>query len=67
MAGASGALARKSLTARTAGKRTDLGGSARPPAKKSRPSKATQGPSRLQGKPGPRTGGRRDRAKGGKG
>jgi len=66
-AGASGSLARKSLSARTAGKRTDLGAAARPPARKSRASTATQGPSRLQGKPGPRTGGRRDRAKGGKG
>jgi RNA-binding protein len=58
---------KKSLSTRTAGKRTDLHAADRPPAKKGRPTKATQGPVHLQGKAGPRTGGARSRAKGGKG
>lgn len=56
---------KKSLSDKTAGKRTDLHATSKPPARKKQPSKATQGPTHLQGKSGPRTGGRRDRAKGG--
>ena len=58
---------KKSLSDKTAGKRTDLHATEKPPARKGRPTEASQGPTHLQGKPGPRTGGRRDRAKGGKG
>ena len=57
--------AKRSLSAKTAGKRTDLASGSKRPARHGLPSKATQGPPRLQGKPGPRTAGRRNRAKGG--
>jgi len=56
---------KKSLSDKTAGKRTDLHAADKPPARKRAPTKATQGPPHLQGKSGPRTSGRRDRAKGG--
>ena len=59
------ATAKKSLSEKTAGKRTDLASSTKPPVRRGAPSKATQGPEHLQGKPGPRTSGRRDRAKSG--
>lgn len=55
---------RKSLSAKTAGKRTDLHSSDKPPARRGKPSAATRGPVRLQGKPGARAGGPRSRAKG---
>ena len=58
---------KKSLSDKTAGKRTDLHSAEKPPVKKGQPTKESQGPVHLQGKSGPRTGGRRDRAKGGKG
>lgn len=58
---------KKSLSDKTAGKRTDLHSNEKPPAKKGQSTEASQGPAHLQGKAGPRTGGRRDRAKGGKG
>jgi len=48
----------------TEGKRTDLGSTVAPPVGHGLPSKATQGPPHLQGKPGPRTGGRRARGRG---
>ena len=58
---------KKSLSDKTAGKRTDLHSAEKPPVKKGQATKDSQGPVHLQGKSGPRTGGRRDRAKGGKG
>jgi RNA-binding protein len=56
---------KRSLSEKTAGKRTDIASSSKRPARHGQPSKATQGPPRLQGKSGPRTAGRRNRAKGG--
>jgi RNA-binding protein len=55
---------RKSLSAKTAGKRTDLHSNEKPPARRGKPSAATRGPTSLQGKPGARTAGPRSRAKG---
>lgn len=52
----------KPVVSRTAGKRTDLADAGRPTTRKPRASKATQGPSALQGRAGPRTGGPRARA-----
>ncbi len=57
--------AKKALSPKTAGKRTDLASASKPPARRGMATKATQGPEHLQGKPGPRTAGRRNRAKGG--
>jgi hypothetical protein len=56
---------KKSLSEKTAGKRTDLASTSKAPPRHGAPTKATQGPTHLQGKPGPRTSGRRNRAKGG--
>ena len=56
---------KKALSTKTAGKRTDLASASKPPARRGTATKATQGPEHLQGKPGPRTAGRRNRAKGG--
>jgi putative YhbY family RNA-binding protein len=50
-------------SARTAGKRTDLASALKITPHHGQPSPATQGPVHLQGKPGARTSGRRDRAK----
>ena len=54
----------KSLSPKTAGKRTDLSGAKKIAPKRGQASPNTRGPSRLQGKPGPRTGGSRSRGHG---
>ena len=56
---------RKTLSEKTAGKRTDLASNAKPPVRRGAASRTTQGPVHLQGTTGPRTAGRRNRAKGG--
>ncbi len=56
---------RKTLSEKTAGKRTDLASNTKPPARRGAASRSTQGPVHLQGTTGPRTAGRRNRAKGG--
>ena len=50
-------------SSRTSGKRTDLAAGVKEAPRRGRASSATQGPSHLQGKPGPRTGGARTRGR----
>lgn len=68
--GASGGIkmtsaSRKTLSEKTAGKRTDLASNTKPPVRRGAASRTTQGPVHLQGTTGPRTAGRRNRAKSG--
>lgn len=58
-------VSKKSLSEKTAGKRTDLASNVKPPSRSGTAKKATQGPVHLQGSTAPRTTGRRDRAKSG--
>lgn len=58
-------VSRKSLSEKTAGKKTDLASNVKLPARSGAPKKSTQGPVHLQGLTAPGTRGRRDRAKSG--
>ncbi|HEY5633015.1 MAG TPA: YhbY family RNA-binding protein [Burkholderiaceae bacterium] len=58
-------VSRKSLSEKTAGKKTDLGSNVKLPSRSGAPKRSTQGPVHLQGLTAPRTRGRRNRAKSG--